>query len=103
MGSMSVEPGNLEAALAAAVGHDPDLVRDLRRAFLDSAARQLDLLQRSRCDANWCYAALRLRGLAASFDNGPLFALADEAANAAPGDPVILRRLTQMIDKLAQK
>lgn len=90
---MSYDPGALEAALAAAVGDDPSLVADLRHAFLESANRQVDLLCRARCDANWQLAAWRLKGLAASFGVIGLIALADEAAEAAPGDPVIIRQL----------
>lgn len=88
--------------MAAAVGQDPDLLRELRTAFIDSARRQVDFLRRSRCDANWHYSAMRLRGLGASFDNARLIALAEEAIDAAPGDPVVLRQLEQMLDALAE-
>src|SRR3546814_3725150 len=64
---MSYDPGGLDAALAAAVGDDPVLIVDLRHAFLESAQRQIALLERARCDANWQIAAWRLKGLAASF------------------------------------
>ncbi len=90
---MSYDPGALHAALAAAVGEDSMLIADLRVAFLESATRQVDLLGRARCDANWELAAWRLKGLAASFGLTALMALADEAAAAAPGDPRVLRRL----------
>lgn len=90
---MSYDPGALDAALAAAVGDDHSLLADLRVAFMESAARQIDLLGRARCDANWELAAWRLKGLAASFGLQGLMALAEEAAEAAPGDPRILRRL----------
>lgn len=94
---MAYDPGTLEAALSAAVGSDPALISDLRRAFFDSAERQVDLLARARCDANWTMAALRLKGLCASFGVNKLMNLADEALESAPGDPVILRRITQML------
>jgi HPt (histidine-containing phosphotransfer) domain-containing protein len=90
---MSYDPGALEAALAAAVGDDAALVADLRQAFLESAERQIDLLERARCDANWQLAAWRLKGLAASFGVTGMMAMAEEAAAAAPGDPAIIRRL----------
>lgn len=90
---MSYDPGALDAALAAAVGDDAALIADLRHAFLESAERQIDLLARARCDANWHLAAWRLKGLAASFGVSGLMVLADEAAASAPGDPRILRRL----------
>lgn len=94
---MSYDPGALDAALAAAVGDDVALIADLRHAFLESAQRQVDLLQRARCDANWQLAAWRLKGLAASFGVSGLMAMADEAAEAAPGDPRILRQLARAL------
>lgn len=36
---------------------------------------------------------MRLRGLAASFHAEALIALAEEAINAAPGEPTVLRRI----------
>lgn len=90
---MAYESGALNAALSAAVGNDPDLVAELRAAFLDSAARQIDLLSRARCDANWHFAALRLKSLAASFSVQGIVDLADQALEGAPGDPVVLREL----------
>jgi HPt (histidine-containing phosphotransfer) domain-containing protein len=90
---MSIDHGALATALHAAAGDDPALMRELRQAFVDSAHRQIDLMARSRCDANWQYSCLRLKGLAASFDALALLSLADEAAGGAPGDPVVLRKL----------
>jgi HPt (histidine-containing phosphotransfer) domain-containing protein len=90
---MAYDPGTLEAALNAAVGSDFALIEDLRRAFIESAERQVDLLGRARCDANWTMAALRLKGLCASFGVNKLMNLADEAIDSAPGDPVIVRRI----------
>ena len=90
---MAYESGALDATLAAAAGDDPQLMAELRRAFVDSLARQIDLLSRSRCDGNWQMAAMRLKGLAASFHAEPLTDLAELALDAAPGDPVIVRRL----------
>lgn len=94
---MSYDPGALDSALAAAVGDDPALVADLRYAFLESAQRQVDLLERARCDANWQIAAWRLKGLAASFGVIGLMNLAEEAARSVPGDPVMLRKLKAAI------
>ena len=90
---MAYESGALNAALAAAVGSDPDLVAELRTAFVESAARQIDLLGRASCDANWHFAALRLKSLAASFSVQSIVELADRALEGAPGDPVVLREL----------
>lgn len=98
---MSYDPGALDAALAAAVGDDAGLIADLRHAFLESAEKQLDLLARAGCDADWQLAAWRLKGLAASFGVSGLMALADEAASAAPGDPKTLRRLRAALMEFA--
>ena len=98
---MAYDPGALNASLAAAVGSDPALMAELRSAFVESAARQLDLMGRSRCDANWQFAAARLKSVAASFCAVGLLALADEALDGAPGDPVVLRKLAAAIDDFA--
>lgn len=87
------ENGALDATLAAAAGDDPALLAELRAAFVESLDRHIDLLGRARCDGNWNVAAMRLRGLAASFHAGTLQALAEEAIAAAPGEPTILRKL----------
>lgn len=85
--------GDLDTTLAAAAGSDPALFRELRAAFAESLARQIDFMQRARCDANWQVSAMRLKGLAGSFHAEPLLALAEQALEGAPGDPVVLRRL----------
>lgn len=64
---MAYESGSLDATLAAATGQDIGLLAELRTALVESADKQLDLLKRSRCDGNWQVAAMRLKGLAASF------------------------------------
>lgn len=98
---MVYDPGALTASLSAAVGSDPVLVAELRTAFIESASRQADLMGRSRCDANWMVAASRLKSIAASFGAVGLLALADEAIDGAPGDPVVLRKLRQALDDFA--
>lgn len=98
---MAYDPGALNASLAAAVGSDGALMAELRGAFIESAARQLDLMGRARCDANWTIAAARLKSIAASFGAAGLSALADEAMAGAPGDPVVLRRIATSIDAFA--
>lgn len=95
---MAYEAGALDATLAAAAGTDPALFNELRQAFTESVARQLDLLRRSRCDANWQMAAMRLKGVAASFHAEPLLALAEEAIDGAPGDPSVVRRIRVFLD-----
>lgn len=87
------ENGALDATLAAAAGDDPALLAELRAAFVESLERHIDLLGRARCDGNWNVAALRLRGIAASFHAGALLALAEEAVSSAPGEPTVLRKL----------
>ncbi|HEY0148748.1 MAG TPA: Hpt domain-containing protein [Allosphingosinicella sp.] len=98
---MAYDSGALNASLAAAVGSDAALMGELRTAFVESAARQADLMSRARCDANWEFAASRLKSLAASFGAVGLMALADEALDGAPGDPVVLRKLRAAIDDFA--
>ncbi len=98
---MAYEAGALDATLAAAAGEDLNLLAELRSAFVDSLTRQVDLLRRSRCDGNWQVAAMRLRGLAASFHAEPLIALADDALEAAPGEPTVVRRLQAFLDEFA--
>ncbi|MGZ8312037.1 MAG: Hpt domain-containing protein [Allosphingosinicella sp.] len=98
---MAYDPGALNASLAAAVGFDSELMAELRAAFIDSAGRQLDLMGRSRCDANWTIAASRLKSLAASFGAAGLGTLSDEALDGAPGDPVVLRKIAAAIDDFA--
>lgn len=100
---MVYDPGNLQTALSAAVGSDLALIADLRRAFLESAERQVDLLERSRCDANWIMAGLRLKGLCASFGVTDVMALADQALAGAPGDPVVLRELGAALARIARE
>ncbi|HUD27538.1 MAG TPA: Hpt domain-containing protein [Novosphingobium sp.] len=90
---MAYEAGALEATLAAAAGGDPVLMAELRQAFVESVARQVDLLERSRCDGNWVVAAMRLKGLAASFHSDRLLALSEHALDAAPGEPTAVRGL----------
>ena len=96
---MAYQAGDLDATLAAAAGDDHGLFVELRAAFVESLERQIDLLRRSRCDGNWQVAAMRLRGLAASFNAEPLIALADEAVAGAPGDPSVIRRLQRFLDE----
>ena len=98
---MAYDPGALNASLAAAVGNDLALMAELREAFVEGVARQLDLMSRSRCDANWELAASRLKSLAASFGAVGMMALADEALDGAPGDPVVLRKLNLAVDDFA--
>jgi hypothetical protein len=98
---MVYEAGALDRTLAAAAGDDPALFIELRSAFIESLARHVDLLRRARCDGNWQVAALRLKGLAASFNAEPLMLLAQEAVEAAPGEPRVVRRLQAFVDEFS--
>jgi hypothetical protein len=98
---MAYEAGALDATLAAAAGDDEALFSELRSAFIDSLGRQVDLLRRSRCDGNWQVAAMRLKGLAASFHAEPLIVLAEEALDAAPGEPGVVRRIQHFLDEFS--
>src|SRR5262245_31543298 len=98
---MAYEAGALDATIAAAAGEDAALFVELRQAFVESLAHQIDLLRRSRCDGNWRVAALRLKGLAASFHVGPLLLLAEEALESAPGEPGVVRRLQAFLDEFS--
>lgn len=99
---MAYASGDLDATIAAAAGDDPALFSDLRQAFIDSLTRQIDLLGRARCDGNWQVAALRLKGLAASFHAEPLILLANEAIEGAPGDPAVVRRMRTFLEDFTE-
>lgn len=98
---MAYQTGALDATLAAAAGEDAALFAELRAAFVASATRQVDLLRRARCDGNWQVAAMRLRGLAASFHAEPLLVLAEEAIECVPGEPSVVRRIIAYLDEFA--
>lgn len=94
---MAYESGALDATIAAAAGDDPALIHELRGAFVESAQKQLDLLRRSRCDGNWNVAAMRLKGLAASFHAEDLLDAAQHALDAAPGEPASIREIETVL------
>jgi hypothetical protein len=94
---MAFNHGALDATLAAAAGNDAVLRGELRAAFLESATRQLDLLRRARCDGSWNVAAMRLKGLAASFHAEDLLQAAEKALRAAPGEPVAVREVEAVL------
>jgi len=96
---MAFATGDLDATFAAAAGEDPALLAELRTVFAESLARQIDLLRRARCDGNWNVAAMRLKGLGASFHAPDLVRLADEALDGAPGEPVVIRNLERFAEE----
>lgn len=97
---MAYDPGAIDATLAAAVGDDPALVAELREAFLDSVKSGLHALELADTPDGWREAALRLKGLAASFGAVRLMALAEAISRAAPYDPALLRRARQAVARL---
>ena len=98
---MAYDPGAIDAALAAAVGDEPELIAELRLAFLDGAQRGLAALESAGGDREaWLAATARLKGLAASFGAVRLMALAADATKAAPGDVETLRKLRRAIARL---
>jgi HPt (histidine-containing phosphotransfer) domain-containing protein len=97
---MAYDPGAIDATLAAAVGDEPQLIAELREAFLDGVRRGLDNLERARGADEWRSAAARLKGLAASFGAIRLMAIASEAADAVPQDVNLLRRLRRAAERL---
>ncbi len=99
---MAFDNGALDATLAAAAGDDAALMQELRAAFLESAMRQLDLLKRARCDGNWNVAAMRLKGLAASFHAEELLNAAERALNAAPGEPMAVREIEGVLARFSK-
>lgn len=92
---MAYDPGAIDATLAAAVGDEPQLIAELREAFLDGVRRGLDTLQSAEGDDEWRRAAARLKGLAASFGAIALMDIASEATEARAPDEGLLRRLRQ--------
>jgi hypothetical protein len=91
---------DLDATIAAAAGEDTALLGELRAVFSESLARQIDLLRRARCDGNWNVAAMRLKGLGASFNAPDLVRLADRALDSAPGEPVVIRDLERFAGEI---
>lgn len=100
---MAYESGALDSTLAAAAGDDSVLLGELRGAFLESASKQLDLLKRSRCDGNWNVAAMRLKGLAASFHAEDLLLAADNALESAPGEPAAIRDIELVLARFSSR
>jgi hypothetical protein len=81
---MLFDPGALDISLTVAVGEDPQLRAELRRAFLDSAMAMLDRMADAPSDALWFQSALRLKGLAGSFGANEIMRLVDRALDGAP-------------------
>lgn len=67
---------------------------------MESVERQVDLLRRSRCDANWVMSATKLKSLAASFHADTLQGLAEQALDSAPGEPTIIREIEEYLGEI---
>ena len=99
--AFTLDRAAFDANLAAAAGDDPALLAELLSGFRASLDAQRDLLARARCDGNWEVSAQRLRSLGASFHSAELLALAEEALESAPGDPVVLRKLARFSEAIS--
>ena len=97
---MAYDPGAIDATLAAAVGDEPSLIAELREAFLDSTRSGVAKLAAASDAAAWKDAALRLKGLSASFGAVRLMALAGDAADAPVADAEVLRKLKRAVERL---
>ena len=97
---MAYDPGAIDATLAAAVGDEPALIAELREAFLDGVERCVEALKSAESTDSWQAAALRLKGLAASFGAVRLMALASEAAESTVLDAALLRRVARAAARL---
>ena len=97
---MAYDPGAIDATLAAAVGDEPALIAELCEAFLEGVKRCLESMKSSDTPDSWTSAALRLKGLAASFGAIRLMALASEAATGQAHDGAVLRRLHRASERL---
>ena len=96
---MAYDPGAIDAALSAAVGDEPALVAELRHAFVEGAVKAVHAMRTAAGDDDWHVAAMRLRGLAASFGAVRLMALAASAAEQAR-DPALLGKLERAVARL---
>ena len=97
---MAYDPGALEAALAAVVGEDAPLIAELRGAFFASAEQHLSTMANAGDDAAWQDAALRLKGLAASFGALGVMRAASRAADMAHDDAAIAL-IRRALDRIA--
>lgn len=97
---MAYDPGAIDATLAAALGEDALLIAELRVAFADGATRAVAALKAAQDDAAWREAALRLKGLAASFGAVRLMEIAAAAAETKAHDPRMTDRIERAVARL---
>lgn len=96
---MAYDPGAIDATLAAAVGDDPQLIVELRRAFGESARRAFAAVEQADSDTEWTTQLRRLKSLAGSFGAVRLMAAADEAMAQPARDPQVLRQLRRLVPR----
>ena len=96
---MAYDPGAIDATLAAAVGDEPQLIAELREAFVASARASFKQLEGAADQEAWRDGAARLKGLAASFGAVRLMGLSVEAEGALAGDAALLRKLRRAIER----
>jgi hypothetical protein len=97
---MAYDYRGLDWSIAAALGDDGALLGELHQALVQDAREAANLLERSRCDANWTSAARKLENLAMSFGSKRLEQAAKQALSLAPNDPTSIRAITRAIDSL---
>ncbi|WNO55027.1 Hpt domain-containing protein [Stakelama saccharophila] len=97
---MAYDPGAIDATLAAALGDEPGLIAELRLAFLEGVQEHLATLSSAARQEEWDSAAMRMKGLAASFGAVRLMALATEATACAAGHREMVRRIERAVSRL---
>ncbi len=97
---MAYDPAAIDTTLAAVAGDDPELIAELRKAFVASDLSGLAAMDVADDAGAWRAATARLKGLAASFGAVRLMALATEAGTADPADPAVLRKLRRAVARL---
>ena len=99
---MAYDPGALEASLAAAVGEEPQLIAELRGAFISGALAHLAALRAAVTTEEWTSRAERLHGLAASFGALRVMDAARAVRDAKVGDRRVLARAELSIESLRE-
>lgn len=97
---MAYQHTDIDAMLAAALGDDPALMRDLRQAFLSSAREHMTALEQAPSIHEWHMAAWKFKGLCATFGADSLTGLAAEATDAPRGDPALMRKMRAAMAQL---
>ncbi len=90
----------IETSLAAALSDDHALVAELRAAFQASAGRHVAALREASTLEDWRDAALRLKGLAASFGASELMIAAGRAAAGRCGERSMLAAIEAAVAAL---